>query len=140
MMTAEELAALHAEAFAGQGRAWRAAEFAGLLAGPHVILCHRKGAFALGRVIADEAELLTIATAPEMRKQGLARCLLRELEQAGARRGATRLFLEVAEDNEAARALYTSAGFAETGRRKGYYARDDADPVDALLLEKPLSV
>ena len=139
-MTPEALARLHEKAFAGQGRAWRAAEFADLLKTPHVILCHRTGAFALGRVIADEAELLTIATAPDMRKQGLARLLLQELEHAAARRGATRLFLEVAEDNHPARALYEGTEFAETGRRKGYYARQGKAPVDALLLEKPLEL
>jgi ribosomal-protein-alanine N-acetyltransferase len=75
-----------------------------------------------------------------MRKQGLGRLLLQELEQAAADRGAARLFLEVAEDNSPARALYESAGFAETGRRRGYYARDGAAPVNAFLLEKQLSV
>jgi ribosomal-protein-alanine N-acetyltransferase len=48
--------------------------------------------------------------------------------------GAERMFLEVAEDNAAARALYARAGFAEAGRRRGYYARPDGPAADALVL------
>ncbi|MDP3371055.1 MAG: ribosomal-protein-alanine acetyltransferase, partial [Brevundimonas sp.] len=51
-----------------------------------------------------------------------------------ATRGATRLFLEVAEDNMAALALYAGAGFVEAGRRPGYYARPHGRPRDALVL------
>jgi|TARA_B100001964_G_C14071093_1_gene525917 ribosomal-protein-alanine N-acetyltransferase len=35
--------------------------------------------------------------------------------------GAGELFLEVAEDNGAALALYAGAGFVQVGRRQGYY-------------------
>ena len=51
-----------------------------------------------------------------------------------------RLFLEVAEDNAAARALYATAGFAEAGRRRGYYAAADGGRRDALLLALDLTV
>ena len=137
-MTPDELAAIYAEAFAGQGRAWRRDEFAELLASPHVILAEDGQAFALGRVIGEEAELLTIATAPAAQRSGLGRRVLGALETALCQRGATRLFLEVAEDNNPARALYAALGFVETGRRTGYYAREGQPPVDALLLEKSL--
>ena len=53
---------------------------------------------------------------------------------AAAARGATRVFLEVAEDNLAARALYERTGFVEAGRRPGYYAAADGGRRDALLL------
>ena len=39
--------------------------------------------------------------------------------------------------NAAARRLYTSAGFAQVGRRRGYYAQPAED---ALLLKFPLSL
>jgi ribosomal-protein-alanine N-acetyltransferase len=46
------------------------------------------------------------------------------------RRGAVEIFLEVAEPNAAARALYACAGAREVGRRPRYYA----DGADALVL------
>ena len=46
-------------------------------------------------------------------------------------------FLEVAEDNAAARALYRAAGWNETGRRRGYYPRPGG-ALDAITLAKPL--
>ncbi len=138
MSTAEVLARLHARAFAGQSRGWSAAEFAALLDSPHCCLCAGPRGFALSRVIAGEAELLTLATDPDHRRQGVAARLLHDVEAAGARRGAQRQFLEVAADNAVARALYAAAGYRQTGRRAGYYARSGSAPVDALVLTKDL--
>ncbi|MEQ9261122.1 MAG: GNAT family N-acetyltransferase [Roseovarius sp.] len=132
------MAALHARAFAGRGRAWSAEEIAALLENPHVLAVTRPEAFALARVVADEAELLTIATDPDHRRQGLARGVLASLEHAASQRGAARLFLEVAEDNGPARGLYAACGFVEIARRKGYYAAPGGGRVDALLMEKAL--
>ena len=84
---------------------------------------------------ADEAELLKIAVAPARRRQGIGRALLADAVAGAIRSGARRLFLEVRERNQAARALYSDAGFTEVGRRKGYY-RHPSD--DALILEKNL--
>lgn len=44
------------------------------------------------------------------------------------------MFLEVAADNDAARALYAKLGFVEAGRRHGYYG----DGADALVLRHSL--
>ena len=126
-------------AFEGQGRGWNALEFKQLIESRFVYLCGDERSFALVRAVADEAELLTIATAPEYRCQGLARVVLRDVETKAGHRGATRIFLEVAEDNAAARHLYARAGYIEISRRAGYYARDGQDPVDALILERQLS-
>lgn len=136
-MTPEEMAACHARAFAGQGRAWSAHEFAHLLESPHVFAVGAPRAFALGRAVADEAELLTIATDPAHRRQGLARETISAFEATAAARGATRTFLEVSAGNAAALALYRSAGYSEKGRRRGYY-RTPNGPEDALLMEKRL--
>lgn len=139
MSTAEALARLHARAFAGQGRGWSVAEFADLIASP--LCCLRAGphGFALARVIASEAELLTLATDPDHRRQGIAADLLCQIEMAAAERGALDQFLEVAADNGAARALYDGAGYIQIGQRAGYYARPGAEAVDALVLTKVLS-
>jgi ribosomal-protein-alanine N-acetyltransferase len=45
------------------------------------------------------------------------------------------MFLEVAERNGAARALYAAAGFAAAGRRRRYYP----DGADALVLRRSLT-
>ena len=84
-------------------------------------------------VAADEAEILTIAVTPSVRRQGLARTMLRRAGQEARARGAVRVFLEVAADNAAARGLYWREGFREVGRRKAYYLRPDKR-VDALVL------
>ena len=137
-MTADILAACHARAFVDTGRAWSAAEFAELLDSALVFVVGDARAFALGRVIADEAELLTLATDPAHRRQGLGlRCLV-DFEETARARGAAMAFLEVAEDNRPARALYAVAGYGETARRAGYYARSDGPKVDALVLRKLL--
>lgn len=135
-MTAAELAALHAQCFTVP-RPWSAAEFAAFLASPHVVLLTAPQGFALGRVIADEAELLTIAVAPDERRRGTGRALLAALLTAVAERGAKTIFLEVSVENESAIALYRSAGFADSGRRKAYY-RDADRAIDALVLQRPV--
>ena len=133
MTSPEALAATHARAFARQGRGWRPDEIAGLLDQPHVLLIGNATAFALVQVVAGEAELLTIATDPDHRRKGRARDVLTDALQKAAGCGAARMFLEVAADNAAALALYADAGFRETGRRAGYYARDTGS-VDAVTM------
>ncbi|EAQ06804.1 MULTISPECIES: GNAT family N-acetyltransferase [Yoonia] len=136
-MTPEALAYIHALAFSST-RAWSAAEFRDLLDQRGMILTGDDRAFALLRVTLDEAEVLTIATAPEHRRKGLARAVLAQAETAVQALGAAVIFLEVAEDNDAARALYAQAGYAQIGRRPGYYLPKDAAPVAALVLRKAL--
>ncbi|NCO87237.1 MAG: GNAT family N-acetyltransferase [Rhodobacterales bacterium] len=137
-MTPAALAALHAQAFDAT-RPWSEAEFAALLTAAGTILTGDTRAFVLGRVTLDEAEVLTLATAPAYRRQGLARAALAAFEAAAQARGATTVFLEVAEDNAPARALYAAQGYAPAGRRPGYYATGTGTPVAALVLRKTLA-
>jgi len=134
-----ELAALHARGFAGRGRGWSAAEFATLLADAQVVAVGDGRAFALGRAVVDEAELLTIVTDPDHRRQGLAAAVLSAFEGAARDRGAARVLLEVAQGNAAAAALYAAAGYAVIGRRAGYYRSPDGGCEDALILERGLA-
>ncbi|QYX58509.1 GNAT family N-acetyltransferase [Roseovarius sp. SCSIO 43702] len=131
------MAATHARAFAEQGRGWRAEEFAALLASAHVIAAGDADAFAVLRVVADEAEVLTVATDPARQRQGRARAALAAALAEATARGARRAFLEVAEDNAPARRFYAAEGFAQTGRRSGYYRRAGA-AVDAVLMARAL--
>jgi [ribosomal protein S18]-alanine N-acetyltransferase len=75
----------------------------------------------LGRVAADEAEILTLGVLPGARRHGAGSRLLAWFTATARRVGACRVFLEVAEDNLAALALYRRAGFAAVGRRPRYH-------------------
>ena len=87
----------------------------------------------VGRVIADEAELLTLVVGRAARRRGTGRTLLARFEAEARTRGAEEAFLEVAADNAAARGLYAGAAWYEAGRRRGYYKG-----IDALILRKTL--
>jgi Fur family ferric uptake transcriptional regulator len=132
---AAELAALHAAAF---DDAWSAEAFEALLASPGVFLLTAGEGFILCRAAAGEAEILTLAVDRSQRRKGAATSLIARAIETAARLGATALFLEVAEDNARAAALYARAGFAEVGRRRAYYARE-AGSVDALVLRRDLN-
>ncbi|WP_293577279.1 GNAT family N-acetyltransferase [Phaeobacter sp.] len=127
------MAQIHAAAFL-QARPWSEAEFQSLLDSSLTYAVGDDRCFAIGRVVADEAELITIATHPDHQRQGHATRCLAEWKTCAAARGATVGFLEVAADNTAAQILYRANGFAESGRRARYYARKDHPPVDAILM------
>lgn len=136
-MTPAQMAALHAAGF-DQSRPWTGDEFAALLASPHVFALGDARAFAMGRTVADEVELLTLTTHPAHRRTGLARALVHRWQAEAARRGAQTGFLEVAADNAPAIALYTACGFARTGLRPGYYPRTGGPAADAWVMTCPL--
>jgi [ribosomal protein S18]-alanine N-acetyltransferase len=89
--------------------------------------------------VLDEAEIMTLAVAPEHRHSGLAKTLLTTQFAVLRRAGTARIFLEVASDNQAARHLYQSLGFTQIGLRKGYYHRADGTREDALTFAKTLA-
>jgi len=93
--------------------------------------------FILARLIADEAEILSIAVDPDHRKSGTGRALMDALLRYLHKERAEMLFLEVDELNSAARALYKRFGFIETGRRPGYY-QSQTGRSDALILQRKL--
>jgi ribosomal-protein-alanine N-acetyltransferase len=131
---AERMAGIHAECFSD---AWDAVALYGLLqdAGVSGLIDDAGDGFALLRVAADEAEILTLAVTSAARRQGLARALLARAIAAAQAAGAQRMFLEVAAANAAGRALYAGAGFVQTGRRARYYPDGD----DALVLSRSLA-
>ncbi|MEX0318831.1 MAG: GNAT family N-acetyltransferase [Ruegeria sp.] len=136
-MTPEEMAATHVAAFT-QSRPWTASEFADLLANRFTYPIGNADCFALVQIIADEAELLTIATHPDHQRRGLARRCMSEWQTEAAQRGAIRAYLDVAADNAPAIALYQRCGYAPCGRRPGYYRRASGKNVDAILMERRL--
>lgn len=93
--------------------------------------------YALGRTVADEGELLSIASAPSRRRRGIGRVLLDTALRDMVDRGATAAWLEVRRSNAGAQAMYRAAGFVEAGARRRYYA----EPVeDALIFRHELAL
>ena len=139
---APALAGAHATAF---DASWTAPDIAALMraTGGFALLAedeqgHAHG-FILGRAIAGEAEILTLAVAPDARRSGLGRALVEALAKDAKELGARTLFLEVAADNDAAIALYKTAGFERAGLRQAYYARPGGPRMDALVLRRALN-
>jgi ribosomal-protein-alanine N-acetyltransferase len=136
---AGDLADLHASALPDP---WDAASWVGFLSEPTcAVLGVRDDRRLVGamliRTAGGESEILTIAVAPDARRQGHATGLLSAALDEAANRGAATAFLEVAVDNPAAVALYRRAGFVEIGRRRGYYRRRQG-AADALIMRRSL--
>jgi ribosomal-protein-alanine N-acetyltransferase len=137
-VTPAHLAALHARCFTTP-RPWGEPDFAAFLQDPLAfLLTEGDAAFLLGRAVAGEAELLTLAVAPESRRLGLARKLVARFLYQSRLRAAETAFLEVAADNAPARALYAASGFTESGRRPNYYATPTGQRLDAILMHRAL--
>lgn len=126
------VAALHQEAFEEH---WSAAEFGDLITLPAsfgwlAVDKEEPLGFVLCQGDEVEAEIITIATRPAARRQGVATILLRNIFTR-----TRRLFLEVAADNISAQTFYEKSGFAQIGVRKNYYKRESGS-IDALILAK----
>ena len=138
---ATRLAQLHGASF---HRGWGEAEFETMLSERNTLV-HRLRlgrkviGFAVSRMAADEAEILSIAVAADHRGRGLSRNLL--LTHLGhlAGRGVRAVFLEVEENNQPARRLYQRAGFAIAGRRERYYRPPSGEQLNAVLMRRDLS-
>ncbi len=138
---APKLSQLHRASF---HRGWGEGEFEQMLRERntlvHRLMLGRKFiGFAVSRMAADEAEILSIAVAASHRGRGLSRDLL--LTHLGhlAGRGVRTVFLEVEENNLAARRLYERMGFSGAGRRERYYKQPGGEQLNALLMRRDLS-
>ena len=136
-MTPTEMAELHRAEPTGQ-RAWSEAEFSAMLSASHAVSVTCDAGFAVGQVIVDEAELFLIMTKPEHRKQGVGQRILATFEQQAFQNAVRRIILEVADTNEAARALYSASGYQQIAVRKNYYTFPNGSHADAIVMEKYL--
>jgi ribosomal-protein-alanine N-acetyltransferase len=93
--------------------------------------------FALALALGEEAEIVSLGVLPDHRRCGIGSAILDAVCGEARVRGAERVVLEVALDNEAARALYAGRGFTVVGRRRNYYRRAER-LVDALILRAQL--
>lgn len=139
---AEELAQLHAPLF---DQPWDTAAFRQLLSDPGATaFLARAGTpaetagFILGRLAADEAEILTLGVCKDWQRLGVGRRLIEALARSTKKAEAQRLHLEVSVKNAPALMLYKRLGFQETGVRKNYYERTGAPAEDAINLSLAL--
>jgi ribosomal-protein-alanine N-acetyltransferase len=124
------------------GEAWTSAQCLGMLSLPGVWLVlasidGRDAGFALARIIADEAELLLLATRPAARRRGVAGALLRAVIEEARGRGVTRIHLEVRSGNDAVW-LYRREGFEKVGERREYYRGRNGQLFDAHTFARDL--
>lgn len=133
----DEVASLDAAAFGTD--AWSRGQVADELAAATrtVLVAETDGAvvaWASIVVAGDDADLTRIAVAADARRRGIARRLLDTAVAAAVGRGATRMLLEVADDNEPALGLYRAGGFEEIARRPRYYGSG----ADAVVMQRRL--
>ena len=124
------------------GEAWTRNQCLGILALPGVWLTIATidgvpAGFALCRLIADEAELLLLATVPAMRRRGVASALLRSVVADAVGEGARKLHLEVREGNDAIK-LYQGTAFIKVGERRDYYRGTTGQSFHAFTYSREL--
>ncbi|KGE79497.1 ribosomal-protein-alanine N-acetyltransferase [Halomonas sp. ND22Bw] len=140
-----DLSALIELEASGQAHPWSATRLEqALAAAEYAVLGLEDAAGLIGHAVVSrqpfDAELESILIAPERRGEGLAGKLLAAVVERAREGGAERLLLEVRAGNAAAIALYRRAGFAEDGRRRGYYPPlAGTEREDALLMSRPLA-
>ncbi|MFA5040429.1 MAG: ribosomal protein S18-alanine N-acetyltransferase [Bdellovibrionales bacterium] len=124
---ARTLATLHAESFGPAAWTLDQVSESLLLKTTLALVAEYKGAaygFIMCQVVEEDAEILTICVSPASRRSGVGQTLLEAAIESLRKRKTRNLFLEVAEDNVAAKGLYEKAGFCVAGRREKYYKRE----------------
>ena len=93
--------------------------------------CESRGILALlvAQRVDAEWELENIVVAEAARRQRIGTQLLQEFSAYARTERGSRIFLEVRESNQSARALYRKMGFEETGLRKSYYSNLSEDAI-----------
>jgi ribosomal-protein-alanine N-acetyltransferase len=104
-----------------RGEIW-AAEMEGRLAG-----------LLIGRVAADELEILNLAVGREFRRRGVGTQLVGAALEAAKIAGTRETYLEVRASNEGAIQFYARLGFQTCGRRPKYYRDPLEDAVQMVF-------
>ncbi|MBO3832360.1 MAG: ribosomal protein S18-alanine N-acetyltransferase [Candidatus Brockarchaeota archaeon] len=95
----------------------------------------RVSGYVCGRVVGKSVGVVvSIAVEPELRRRGIGRILMLELESRFREKHVKTVRLEVGVDNDAAIRLYESLGYETAGLRSKYYP----DGSDALIMFKNL--
>jgi len=114
-MLADELSNKHAKYYVAVTEDGRVAGYIGM----HVVL--------------DEGYITNVATAPEFRRQGIAKALITKVLEYCRSKGMIYITLEVRESNAGAIALYESFGFRKIGKRADYYQKPLEDALIMFL-------
>ncbi len=116
---------------------WTLGNFADSLASGHrCCIYEEKGqiiAYAVMMPAVDEMHLLNLTVAKPRQGFGYGRALLRRLADCARDGHFSSLWLEVRPSNDAALALYRSAGFVLAGLRRNYYPAENGRE-DAMLM------
>ena len=136
----EAISELHGRCF---DERWSAPFLSSMLATPgcFCVLAGPESApdgFLMGRVAADEVEILTLAVRSDRRRRGIGTALVGFAAAHAAALGAAAMFLEVGASNASARSLYAARGFLSVGERRGYYPSGSGPPEDAIILRARL--
>jgi ribosomal-protein-alanine N-acetyltransferase len=82
----------------------------------------------------EESHLLTITVARNFRREGWAKRMMADVLRWSLHLQRPRVWLEVRQSNEPARALYESMGFEHISVRKGYYPLKHTKREDAIVM------
>jgi [ribosomal protein S18]-alanine N-acetyltransferase len=82
----------------------------------------------------DEAHLLNITVRRDLHGRGIGRALLDKVVEIARDKSTTSVLLEVRPTNLRALSVYRQYGFAEIGRRKGYYPAANNTREDAIVM------
>ena len=121
---------LHKQCF--PDKPWSESDFMDLKKSGCEIVASNNG-FIVWRVVADQAEIITIGVAPDARRSGIAESMILLMEQELKKQSVVNIFLEVSEVNYPAKKLYEKLGFTVVGKRPKYY-----DGIDAIIMSKAL--
>ena len=124
----DKIVTLHKQCF--PDKPWSESDFMELKKSGCEIVASKNG-FIVWRTTADEAEIITIGVAPEMRRSGIAESMILLMEQELKKQNVVNIFLEVSEVNCPAKKLYEKLGFKAVGKRPKYY-----DGTDAIIMSK----
>jgi [ribosomal protein S18]-alanine N-acetyltransferase len=133
---ADWLAAIHAEALPP---GWPASDFEAYCRALNRIVLKAEDltgiqGFAVLQVAADEAEILTVAVAKQMRRKAIASCILQKAVALCQEKSISCIYLEVAAGNAPAIELYRKLGFCVIAQRKDYYSTARSAPETALIM------
>ena len=136
--------ALMIEAFDPRyGEAWTRSQCLGVLAltGVHLTIAFVDdfpAGFTMTRSVADEAELLLIAVAPDYRRRGVGTALIRAAIADCSVGSIAKLHLEVRAGNDAVK-MYDAHGFTKVGERRAYYRGKIGVAYDAHTYSKDIN-